>query len=231
MTTERSVDGIDYTLKRNRGQRKLRLHLDPYGKVVVSAPYFASYKQIDDFVSSSASWIEKYSQRVSSHSYETGDFVPFLGRKMTLMVLEGKKARYDIVDDKVMVTVRKPETEQVKKVIRKLYTDTIQTFMERRVPFWCREIGVEVPTFGVNRAKSKWGVCYTVEKRLYLSYMCATLPEELIDMTVLHECCHLRYSGHGRDFWALMKSEMPDLDEKKAHLNALVKSGWAMNIV
>lgn len=232
MTVERSIHGISYTLKRNRGQRNLRLHLDSAGHVVVSAPYYASYKEIDDFVTRSSDWISKYSQRVSSHDYQTGDFVPYLGRKLTLMVIEGKRAGYDLVDDKVIVTVRKQDEEAVKKVIRKLYTDTVMGFLERRIPYWCSEIGVEEPkVFQVNRAKSKWGVCYTVERRICLSYMCATLPEDLIDMTILHECCHLRYSGHGREFWSLMKANMPDLDERKARLSTLTKSGWAMNIV
>jgi len=231
MTVQRSINGIDYTLKRNRGQRNLRLHLDMKGKVVVSAPYYASYREIDDFVERSSAWISKYTQRVSSHNYETGDFVPYLGRKLTLMVILGKTAGYDLVDDKVIVTVRKSEVDAVKKVIKKLYYDTVLDFLNRRVPYWSRELEVEEPVFEVNRAKSKWGVCYTGERRVCLSYMCATLPEELIDMTVLHECCHLRYSGHGRDFWALMRENMPDLDDRKAELSRLTKAGWAMNIV
>ena len=200
--------------------------------MVVSAPYYASYREVDDFVARSADWIAKYSQRVPSHDYRTGDFIPYLGRKVTLVVLEGRHAGYDLVDDKVFVTVRRQDAESVKKVIRKLYSDTVMGFLERRIPYWCSEIRVGEPgVFQVNRAKSKWGVCYTVERRICLSYMCATLPEDLIDMTILHECCHLKHSGHGNDFWSLMRANMPDLDDRKARLHSLTRSGWAMNIV
>ena len=231
MITERTADGISYTLKRNRGQKSLRLHLSPEGHVIVTAPYFASFNEIDAFVRSSSAWITEHAGKIASHDYETGDFVPYLGRKMTLMVLEGKMACYDIIDDIIIVTVRKQDIESIRKVIKQLYVDTIGKRLETRVPFWCDEIGVPVPTYGVNRAKGKWGVCYPQEKRLYLSYMCATLPEELIDMTILHEACHLRFSGHGRDFWNLMKDNMPDLDKRKAELGRITKSGWVMNIV
>ncbi len=61
--------------------------------------------------------------------------------------------------------------------------------------------------------------------------MCATLPENLIDMTVLHEVCHLVYGGHGKRFWDLMRSQMPDLEKRKAELASIAKSGWSMNIV
>jgi len=231
MKSEHTVNGIDYTLVRNRGQRNLRIHLDPKGAVIVSAPYRLGQKQIDDFVANSAEWIEKHKQKVASHSFETGDFVPYLGRKMGLLVINGKTPRYDIIDDKIIITVKKQTIENVKKVIKNLYVDTVEDFMKRRVPYWCDELGIKQPEFGVNRAKGKWGVCYPLEKRLYLSYMCATLPEDLIDMTVLHETCHLVHSGHGKDFWALMEKHMPDLAQRKAGLAKITKSGWSMNIV
>ncbi len=233
MTTTRKAAGIEYTLRRNKGQRNLRLHLDPSGHVIVSAPYFASHEEIDSFVANSRKWILEHEQKVSSHSYTTGDFVPFLGRKMTLMVIEGQSriARYDIVDDKIIITAKKQDVETIKATIRRMYTETLLDLLEKRVPYWCEKIGESVPKFGVNRAKGKWGVCYPSERRLYLSYMCATLPVDLIDMTILHESCHLRYSGHGRDFWGLMKANMPDLDERKARLGEIAKSGWNLNIV
>ena len=231
MKSVHSVNGIDYTLVRNRGQRNLRIHLDPKGHVIVSAPYHLSQNRIDDFVLSSAEWIEKHTDKVASHSFDTGDFVPYLGKKMGLLVITGKMPRYDIIDDKIIVTVKKQTIENVKKEIKNLYVETVGKYMETKVPFWCDELGIKIPQFGVNRAKGKWGVCYPQEKRLYLSYMCATLPEDLIDMTVLHECCHLVHSGHGKDFWNLMKSHMPDLEQRKAGLAKITKSGWSMNIV
>lgn len=230
MKTEHSVAGIDYTLVRNRGQRNLRVHLDPSGHPVVSAPYHISQRQIDEFVANSATWINRQSDKVASHNYETGDFIPYLGRKLTLLVIDGKKSQYDIIDDKIIITVKKQDIKEIKKTIKSMYVDTVRSFMEKRVPHWCCELGLPVPEYGVNRAKSKWGVCYPLEKRLYLSYMCATLPEDLIDMTVLHEVCHLVHSGHGKDFWALMQNHMPDLDKRKAELAKVAKSGWSMNI-
>ena len=231
MKTEKSAAGIDYTLIRNRGQRNLRVHLDPYGHQIVSAPYHTSQSEIDDFVTKSASWIEAHRSKISDHNYTTGDFVPYLGRKMTLMVIDGKKSRYDVIDDKIIITTRTNNIDQVKKQIKTLYIDTVKSFMDKLVPYWCNELGLKTPEYGVNRAKGKWGVCYPAEGRLYLSYMCATLDENLIDMTVLHEVCHLVYGGHGKRFWGLMESHMPDLEKRKAELAKIAKSGWSMNIV
>ena len=230
MDTVRKAGNTEYILRRNRGQKNLRLHIGSSGEVIVSAPYFASFSEIDGFVINSGPWIAEHVSKVSQHTYATGDFVPYLGRKMSLMVIRGT-ARYDIVDDKIIVSVPKENIESVKKVIRRMYTETVSDILSDRVPFWCSATGSPVPEFGVNRAKGKWGVCYPSEKRLYLSYMCATLPPQLIDMTVLHEVCHLRYSGHGKAFWNLMKRNMPDLEKRKAGLAELARSGWNLNIV
>ena len=231
MESERITEGISYKLRRNRGQRNLRLRIDPTGGVIVSAPYNAPNKEIDDFVSRSKPWIEKQLCKVSDHSYQTGDFVPYLGEKKTLVVIKGNRASYDIVDDKIIVTARKGAIESVKKTIKRLYVETLEDILSERVPHWCYQLEIDIPEFGVNRAKGKWGVCYPAEKRLYLSYMCATLPPYLIDMTVLHEVCHMVYSGHGKSFWGLMESQMPDLEERKKDLRELVSSGWSLNIV
>ncbi|MBO4717349.1 MAG: DUF45 domain-containing protein, partial [Spirochaetales bacterium] len=164
MESERITEGISYKLIRNRGQRNLRLRIDPSGGVIVSAPYNAPNKEIDDFVSRSKPWIEKQLCKVADHSYQTGDFVPYLGEKKTLVVIKGNRASYDIVDDKIIVTARKCAIESVKKTIKRLYVETLEDILSERVPHWCYQLEIDIPEFGVNRAKGKWGVCYPAEK-------------------------------------------------------------------
>lgn len=198
---------------------------------MVSAPYGVAYGRIDDFVRSSRPWIDEHLAKVSVHTYADGDSVPFLGKNLSLVVQKGTIACCDIIDGKIVVTTPYEDIESIKAIIRMRYEKTVMAILQDRVPFWCSRLGLEVPRYGVNRAHSKWGVCYYREKRLYLSYMCAVLPYELIDMTVLHEVCHLVCPGHGQKFWALMKSFMPDLEERKTALSRIARSGWTMNIV
>lgn len=231
MKTSRTIAGIDFILVRNKGQRSLRVHLDSSGNPIVSAPYHASLKQIDEFVTQSADWINAYRKKVAIHTWQTGDFVPYLGRRLSLQVRRGTYSAYKIDDDTLIITTITDMVEDVKSIIRQLYIDTVKDIMKDRVPYWCSKLKISIPKFDVNKAKGKWGVCYPAEKRLYLSYMCAILPPRLIDMTVLHESCHLIYGGHGHDFWHLMSIHMPDLEYRKQELSQITKSGWAMNIV
>jgi predicted metal-dependent hydrolase len=234
---QREVQGISYCLVRKRGMRNLHLKFDNQGQVVVSAPYFVKLSEIEGFVVKCRSMIERVESNVPKHTYDTGDIILLLGKPRSLEVVETQQikktmAQYDIEDEKIVVYVANKDIGIVKTAIKQIYVDTVAKVLESRVPYWVKETQAgEVPVFGVNRAKSKWGVCYPRERRLYLSYMCAILPYELIDMTVLHEVCHLKERGHGPSFWALMRAHMPDLDKRKAQLREVSKMGLTYNLV
>ena len=234
---QREVLEVAYYLNRRRGMRYLRLKFDKEGRVVVSAPYSTSITKINEFVTKYADKIKQFEKTVPQHSYQTGDKILFLGKERTLEVqidpfFKKTMAQYRIEDEKIIIIVAKEDIGLVKEAIKQMYIATVQEVLASRVSYWVNKTQAgQVPSFGVNRAKSKWGVCYPKERRLYLSYMCAILPYELIDMTVLHEVCHLKVAGHGPAFWALMKAHMPDLEKRKAQLKEVSKLGLTFNLV
>ncbi len=233
---EREVQGISYYLIRKRGMRNLRLKISNEGKVVVSVPYWVKLSKIEEFVVSCKSTIERAEKRVPP-SYETGDTIMLLGTPRVLEVFETlqkqrKMAQYKVEDEKLTVYVENKDIGLVKQAIKQMYIDTVAEVLASRIAYWLNIVEVgDLSSFGVNKAKTKWGVCYPKERRLYLSYMCAILPYELIDMVVLHEVCHLKVAGHGPDFWALMRRYLPDLDKRKAQLKEISKKGLPYNLV
>lgn len=235
---QRECNGIVYFLNRRKGLRNLRLHIDGKGRVLVSAPYYVPFSKVDVFVTANSQWIIQHMESVPVRRYETGESIPFLGGEIALEVVDvplikgtRKMSQYAINDGKITVYAKNKDIGFVKKEIKKLYVDTVSNVLANRVEYWADEVGVEVPSYGVNSARTKWGVCYPTQNRLYLSYMCAVLPYDLIDMTVLHEVCHLKVHGHGRPFWNLMEEHMPDIGERKARLRELSKAGVNLNLV
>ena len=234
---EQQVQGVTYYLKRKRGMRYMHLRFDKAGRVVVTAPCSISLSKINEFVAKYADKILSLENKIPQHTYQTGDTVLLLGVPRTLEVIVNpllKKTivQYAIEEEKIIITTKIEDIGLVKEVIKKLYVDTVQEVLSSRVGYWVKQVQAgEMPAFGVNRAKSRWGVCYPNERRLYLSYMCAILPYELMDMVVLHEVCHLKISGHGPSFWALMRANMPDLEKRKAQLREVSKLGLTFNLV
>lgn len=235
---QRECNGIVYLLNRRRGYRNLRLHIDAKGRIMVSAPYYVSFSKVDSFVVSNSAWIAEHLYRIPEHSFKTGDSIPFLGGSLRLEVDDeafglddATMPEYRVIDGKIVVYAKENDIDSARRAIKSLYMDTVAEVLSERVEYWASELGVDAPRYGVNNARTKWGVCYPSQNRLYLSYMCAVLPYELIDMTVLHEVCHLLVHGHGEPFWRLMQTHMPDLKERKARLKSLAKAGVNLNLV
>lgn len=234
---QREVQGISYYLIRKRGMRNLRLRLNNEGCVVVSAPYSVKITDINNFVLRCESKIKRVEKNIPRHTYKTGDQILLFGKDRFLEVIESPlqlktMAQYCVEDEKIIVYVKNKDIGLVKQAIKQMYIDTVAEVISSRIPYWVNMVQAGGPVnFGVNKAKTKWGVCYPKERRLYLSYMCAILPYELIDMVALHEVCHLKVEGHGPAFWALMRSYMPDLDKRKVQLKEVSKKGFTYNLV
>ena len=43
-------------------------------------------------------------------------------------------------------------------------------------------------------------------------------PPEAVDYVVVHELAHIRHKNHGRDFYALVSSILPDYRQREALL-------------
>lgn len=219
-----TLDNIEYILKRNPGQKSIRIHIDGKGRLVLSCSTSCPQSKITEFINKNVLWIDKHKNLLESYNYENGEKIPLLGYEYELLVSEGKKY---VTHGNGVLAVRLPDSsnsEKLKKLLYGYYKQILMNFIPQRLAFWCSLINVEVPVFSVNNSKSRWGVCYFGRPEIKISAMTACLPEDLIDMTIFHEVCHLIYHNHSPEFWNLMKRFMPDLDSKKERLKKIERN-------
>lgn len=69
--------------------------------------------------------------------------------------------------------------------------------------------------FHVNSAKKRLGSC-SPDNSLNFSYNLMLYDESVIEYVVLHEIVHIKEHNHGRRFYALIESYMPDWRERVA---------------
>lgn len=91
--------------------------------------------------------------------------------------------------------------------IRSIIESCCRSEAKRILPGRVRELaklhGFEVGNIKINKSRSRWGSC-SIEKNINLSYFCMMLPNQLIQLIILHELCHTVEMNHGDRFWALL---------------------------
>lgn len=79
-------------------------------------------------------------------------------------------------------------------------------------------MGLSPSGISITGAKTRFGSC-SAKDRLCFSWRLMQYPEEAIDYVVVHELAHLVHRNHGRQFYALIESIMPDYKERKKLLS------------
>ena len=70
----------------------------------------------------------------------------------------------------------------------------------------------------IKRMRTRWG---SLSKKGYINLNLAllSLPEDLIELVVVHELCHLEHFDHGPVFIACMTSCLPDWRARDKRIN------------
>lgn len=72
-----------------------------------------------------------------------------------------------------------------------------------------------IPTgITITSAEKRFGSC-SGKNRLCFSWRLLRYPDAAIDYVVVHELAHIRHKNHGKAFYALIASYMPDYKDRK----------------
>ena len=86
----------------------------------------------------------------------------------------------------------------------------------RRLDELAMKFGFAYRSFGFECNPNAWGRCYTEEKQIVINPNLLFQPPIIIDSVLTHELCHLSYSDHGHDFWALYNKLIAKIGVKLA---------------
>ena len=92
---------------------------------------------------------------------------------------------------------------------------------ERIYPLFSR-CGFPFPQLRIKPLRSRWGSCDRQKAVItYSKYLCA-VPRPLIEYVAAHELSHMAAAGHGKDFYAVLGSVMPDHASRRRALSRYV---------
>jgi hypothetical protein len=218
---------IDYRLVRSR-RRSLELRIYPDRRIEVRAPLRCPQRDIDVFVRSRETWIEKKLQAMPDYQgtpaalrYVDGSTHYFFGEPLTLALRAGR-GKALLNDGVLQLAVADPEdAASVERALYRWYRQQAQADFVARLqrlfpPFAAR--GHRLPALTLRRMRSRWG-SLSSRSGMSLNVELVRHHPEHIDYVVVHELCHLEHMDHGDGFKALLTHVMPDWRIRRQALN------------
>jgi predicted metal-dependent hydrolase len=95
-------------------------------------------------------------------------------------------------------------------------------YIPGRVAYFGGLMGLKPSGITITGAVTRFGSC-SPKNRLCFSWRLMRYPDEAVDYVVVHELAHIVHKNHGKDFYALIASVMPDYKERKKLLKTPVR--------
>lgn len=116
------------------------------------------------------------------------------------------------------------DSEQGQEVIRTALTETLRAEAHEILPTMVERLskqhGLSYNGITIKNIRSKWGSCSAVNHLNFSLYL-MLLPDELVEMVVLHELCHTVHKNHSAKFHALLDN---CLGGRERELNRAIRS-------
>jgi predicted metal-dependent hydrolase len=181
--------------------------------MIVRAPLKFSEIQIQQFIHSKASWIEKITWQQKNREIlqipekiETDSAIPFFGKRYSVRWVDHKSP----VMKEYCNLPRLWQGEQASRKLIRWFKAEAKIFLTQRTKEWSDYYAIPFQSVTITSAKKRLGSCNR-KKELRYTWRIMMLPPELIDYIILHELAHIKVHSHNKDFWALIMQWLPDL--------------------
>ncbi len=199
------------------------------GEVVIKAPWYTTRNQIQEVVESKRDWIMKKLEEYNvsprkAKEYEDGEKFQILGESYYLNIYykDINNAILNVENEKIEIILplsyaEEDNTEQIKKMIDKMYYMIAEKEVESAMEKTRKMVGLAPEEYKIKKIKYAWGTCFS-RKVITINQNLMMYSRKAIEYVVLHEICHLKYMNHSKKFWEMVESYMPDYKEAEKEL-------------
>lgn len=219
------MEKITYDLVRSdRKTVEIRIRSDgqPGRRVEVRAPRKTPVAEIERFLETKRSWIEKHIAEQNTRRPVQVDArkILYQGKWYTI----GTNTRGTISFDGTEFSVPEGATdEQIRASMPGLMQKLAKQVFLPQVYAMAKAMQLSPARITITGAKTKWGSCSGIREKgvgqnLSFSWRLLAAPPDAIHYVIVHELCHMRELNHSPVFWALVENYVPDWRAKKEKL-------------
>lgn len=195
----------------------------------VTAPKWASLKEVEDAIREKGQWITKQLHyfltkpklNLKPFQLENGITLNYLGEKITLRLFVSASNFISYNEfTKTLTFFHKASlsTSKLEDELKAWFKEKAYTFFKNRLSFFSFLLGVQYHSFALSNAKQRWGSCSSTA-HILLNWRLIYFDPKLIDYVVVHELSHLREMNHSKHFWQLVESVYPNYKAARKELN------------
>lgn len=227
-STQYGSSTVEYVLTR-RKRKTAEISVLPDETISVIAPLEAPLEKIETMLRARMRWVRRQQATFSRltverplRHYVSGETHVYCGRRYRLLVRRGVQAGVSLQRGRLIVTSHHPsDAARTRELVDEWRRRrAVQVFHERieAVLHRFRNPDPAQPTgLLIRRLEARWG-SMTPTGKLVLNLDLINAPTNAIDYVIAHELCHRIEPHHGRTFWALLSTVMPDWQIRKMKL-------------
>lgn len=216
------IDEIGEILfRKSKRAKKINISIKPFEGIIVSFPYYISYKAAEEATLSKKEWINKNLPKIKRYEGQKiiyTELSNFSTLKHKLIIREKEKGSISVTVRNGKITVKYPEQisveseevqQSIKNGIDRALKMEAKEYLPLQVEKLAKRFGFQYNDVYCKNLKSRWGSC-SVRNNINLNIQLMRLSEELIDYVILHELCHTVHKNHSKRFWNKLDSVLPN---------------------
>ncbi len=212
METAKATPGeIEYTVRRSKRARRVRVNVRDHTEVEVVLPAHASEKAAAAAVRELSPWIERRlseGRRALALLAERDGTVPYLGTPLELVPQPGR-TRAHRYGERLFVPVG-----DYRPAVERLYRRLAREEVAKRLDAAVEQVAISYSGLSIRAQSTRWASC-SAKGAMSFNWRLLLAPEPVLDYVVWHEVCHLEIRDHSPRFWALVQSRCPGWREQR----------------
>jgi hypothetical protein len=223
---------IPYAIQESAHSKRRRIVVTP-DRVDVVVPIGTPHDGAHSFIQARRKWVFDKLEEVRllreqespwPGRFVTGAKVLYRGRRMRLNVQEvpGLYGRVTYRNGFYIDAPSKPfkmtTEEYVKHSLKEWFKDRVQHDTEEFARKYGKKWNLRPKAIRIKEQKHLWGSCGK-DNIINFNWQLIFAPKPVLEYAVVHELCHLRHRNHDGEFWKLVRSVLPDYEERKVWLD------------
>ena len=201
------------------------------GEVVINAPWYITSSQIQRVVEEKRQWIlnkiKEYEIACEQKNiYTKLKTVKVLGNDYDIVIsykkIDFPSLNFENNQIQVILPIKFKKIESsdiVNTLMNKMYEKIAEKEIERAMEKTRVMLGFAPEDYELIKMDKIMAKC--INEKIIINPNIAMYSKETIDYIILHEFCHLKYKNHTKSFYNMLKTYMPNYEEKANELNGI----------